>query len=114
MRSQPAHGAAAILESGREGGLARKPVVDGSGNETARREVHDIARYALLPRCEAGFVAFQPAAAMNDQDPRPRLAVPVLFHRKVEFPLRARAFPIGEVVIDDDLFGSPRFLGPRP
>src|SRR5262245_57691261 len=72
--AQPAHGALAVLQSGWEGRLSRKPIIDRRRDETQRREINDVAGNAVFARREARFISFQPAAAVDDHDHGARLA----------------------------------------
>ena len=64
--------ALAILDA-RERQLAQT-VIDGEGDKTERGEVDDVAGNATLSRSETGFIPFDPAAAVNDDDSRPSWA----------------------------------------
>ncbi len=91
---QPSDGGLAVVERGRERGLAGEPVVDRYGDEAERGEVHDVAGDAVLPRGEAGLVPLDPSAAVDDHDTGPRLASQVFLHGEVQLPVPAGPFAV--------------------
>src|SRR5262249_18442463 len=76
--------------------------------EPELREVDDVRGGSAVLENEARLVSLEPTAAVNDHDPRARLAVLVLLHGEVEPPALAGSLAIANFADDFDGFFTGR------
>src|SRR5437660_1148452 len=74
VRPQPAEHTLTVFQCCREWCFRGETVIDRHGHETQLGKVDDVARNAKFCGSKTRLVSFKPAAAMNDDDHRPRLA----------------------------------------